>query len=408
MSRATRRRSATRALTRSPWFAVALVAAACSRPTPGAPPPPEVSVITVEPSTVPANFEYVGQAAASKSVEVRAQVSGVIIARPYVEGTDVPKGALLFRIDPTQYQAAYQSAQAQLADARARLANAERNLARLQPLLSEHAVAQKDVDDAQTERDQAQAAVENAQGAVERTGKDLDNTYVRAQIAGRVGRAEMVLGALVKGPTDLLTTVEQIDPIYVYFNPSDQDVLEWRQGIAAKQLDIPHGVLDVRATLSDGSVFPTVGKLDFVDLAVQPGTGTLQLRAEFRNHQHTLLPGQFVRIGLLGITRQGVITVPQRSIQQGLDGAYVYVVDSTNGVHQRPVVGSAWHGQQWIIEKGLAPGERVVVDGVQKIMPGVPVRPVAYVPTAADTAAESTRDTVRFAPPGVPLQISHP
>jgi membrane fusion protein (multidrug efflux system) len=218
----------------------------------------------------------------------------------------------------------------------------------------------------------------------------------------------LVLGALVKGPTDLLTTVEQVDPIYVYFNPSDQDVLEWRQGIAAKQLDIPRGVLDVRATLSDGSVFSTIGKLNFVDLAVQQGTGTLQLRAEFRNPQHTLLPGQFVRIGLLGITRQGVIVVPQRSVQQGLDGAYVYVVDSTNGVHQRPIVGSAWNGQQWIVEKGLAAGERVIVDGTQQLMPGVPVRPVAYVPPPSDSATEATRDTVRFAPPGVPLQISHP
>jgi membrane fusion protein (multidrug efflux system) len=390
------------------WFFVALVSLGCAKAKPQAPQPPEVSVVTVQPTTVPAHFEYVGQAEASKSVEVRAQVSGVIVARPYIEGTDVPKGALLFRIDPTQYEAAYQSALAQLEDARARLANGERNFARLEPLLSEHAVAQKDVDDAQTERDQARAAVQSAQGAADRAKKDLDNTYVRAEIAGRAGRAQLVLGALVKGPTDLLTTVEQVDPIYVYFNPSDQDVLEWRQGIAAKQLEIPRGVLDVRATLSDGSVFSTIGKLNFVDLAVQQGTGTLQLRAEFRNPQHTLLPGQFVRIGLLGITRQGVIVVPQRSVQQGLDGAYVYVVDSTNGVHQRPIVGSAWNGQQWIVEKGLAAGERVIVDGTQQLMPGVPVRPVAYVPPPSDSATEATRDTVRFAPPGVPLQISHP
>lgn len=406
MSRALRLQPVRWLVSRS-WLTVAIASAACARPEPAAPPPPTVSVITVHPSTIPANFEYVGQASASKSVEVRAQVSGIIISRPYVEGTDVPKGALLFRIDPTQYRAAYQSAKAELANARAGLGNAERNLARLQPLLSEHAVAQQDVDNAQTAREQAEAAVENAQGLVDRTAQDLENTYVRAQIAGRVGRAEMVLGALDKGPTDLLTTVEQIDPIYVYFNPSDQDVLEWRQGIAAKQLDIPHGVLDVRATLSDGSVFSTIGKLNFVDLAVQPGTGTLQLRAEFRNPHHTLLPGQFVRIHLLGITRQGVITVPQRAVQQGLTGSFVYVVDSTNGVQQRPIVASAWNSQQWIVEKGLEAGEQVVVDGVQKIRPGISVRPVAYVPTPADTASESTRDTVRFAPPGVPLQISH-
>src|SRR6266568_3184916 len=183
------------------------VAAARSR-TPAAPPPPppppEVSVVTVAPETVAARYEYVGQAEASRSVEVRSQVTGVIVARPYAEGTDVAKGALLFRIDPTTYEAAYRSAQA-------RLANAQRTLARLKPLLAARAVAQKDVDDAQAAFDQAK--------------KDYDDTFVRAEIAGRAGRALMELGARITGPGDLLTTVEQVDPIYVNFSPSDQDVL---------------------------------------------------------------------------------------------------------------------------------------------------------------------------------------
>lgn len=383
-----------------------LVAVGCAKGKPPTMPPPEVSVLTVKPESVPAHYEYVGQAEASKSVEVRAQVSGVIVSRPYVEGTDVPKGAVLFRIDPTPYEAALQSAQAQLTDARARLANADRNLARLRPLLADHAIAQKDFDDAQTEDDQAHAAVDNATGAVTRARKDYDNTFVRAEIGGRVGRAQMVLGALVKGPTDLLTTVDQLDPVYVYFNPSDQDVLGWRRGVADKTLTMPHGALDVQAILSDGSVFADTGKLNFVDLAVQQQTSTMQLRAEFANPQHTLLPGQFVRVSLLGITRHGVMLVPQRAVQQGLAGSFVYVVDSANNVSPHNVVASNWDGRQWIIEQGLAAGDRVVVDGVQHIIPGVPVRPVAYAPPP-DTMHD-TGPAIRIAPPGLPLRTSHP
>src|SRR5438552_8555060 len=223
---------------------------------PVAPPPAEVSVLTVAPETVAARYEYVGQAEASRSVEVRSQVTGVIVARPYAEGTDVAKGTLLFRIDPTTYEAAYRSAQA-------RLANAERNLARLKSLLASRAVAQKDADDAQTAFDQAQAAVDQ-------TKKDYDDTSVRAEIAGRVGRARLELGARVTGPADLLTTVEQVDPVYVNFSPSDQDVLRWRRDIATRRLLVPSRVLAVQVTLADGSIFPGTGQLNFVDLALQP------------------------------------------------------------------------------------------------------------------------------------------
>src|SRR2546422_300086 len=220
------------------WNAIVAVAllpigaaAACRRPSAAsaAPPLPEVSVLTVAPETVTARYEYVGQAAASRSVEVRSQVTGVIVARPYAEGTDVAKGTLLFRIDPTTYEAAYRSAQA-------RLANADRTLARLKPLLAARAVAQKDVDDAQQAFDQAQAAVDQ-------TKKDYEDTFVRAEISGRAGRAQLELGARVTGSGDLLTTVERVDPIYVNFSPSDQDVLSWRREVEAGRLGMPQGPL---------------------------------------------------------------------------------------------------------------------------------------------------------------------
>src|SRR5437660_1411342 len=218
----------TRSIKPVAWVLIAvgvlvLTAAAAFRrapSAPAAPPPSEVSVVTVVPETVAARYEYVGQAEASRSVEVRSQVTGVVVARPYAEGTDVAKGTLLFRIDPTTYEAAYRSAQA-------RLENAQRNLARLKSLLASRAVAQKDADDAQTAFDQAQAAVDQ-------TKKDYDDTSVRAEIAGRVGRARLELGARVTGPGDLLTTVEQVDPIYLNFSPSDQDILRCR-GVAHRR-----------------------------------------------------------------------------------------------------------------------------------------------------------------------------
>src|SRR5436309_226395 len=343
---------------------------------PVAPPPPEVSVLTVAPQTVPARYEYVGQAAASLSVEVRSQVTGVIVERPYAEGTDVAKGALLFRIDPRTYEAAYRSAQAQLA-------NAERNLARLKALLGARAVAQKDVDDAQQAFDQAQAAVDQ-------TKKDYDDTFVRAEISGRAGRTQLELGARVTGPGDLLTTVERVDPIYVNFSPSDQDVLRWRRDVKDGRLVMPKGPFAVQVTLADGSVYPGTGKLNFTDLALQPATGTQELRAELENPQHLLLPGQFVRVRLLGLTHPGAILVPQRAVQQGLGGSFVHVLDAGDKVATRPVIATAWDGGSWPIAQGLAAGDRVVVDGLQQVAPGSPVRAVAYQPAADSGAARST------------------
>src|SRR2546427_513563 len=355
-----------------------------------APPPPEVSVLTVAPQTVPARYEYVGQAAASLSVEVRSQVTGVIVERPYAEGTDVAKGTLLFRIDPTMYEAAYRSAQA-------RLANAERNLARLNSLLGARAVAQKDVDDAQQAFDQAKAAADQ-------TKKDYEDTFVRAEISGRAGRSQLELGARVTGPGDLLTTVERVDPIDVNFSPSDQDVLRWRRDIATRRLLVPARVLAVQVTLEDGSIFPGTGQLNFVDLALQRMTGTLSLRAEFRNPQHVMLPGQFVRIRLLGLKRPGAILVPQRAVQRSLRGAFVYVLGDSNTVVARDVVATSWDRGAWLIEQGLQAGDRVVVDGVQQVATGQPAKPVAYQP-AADTSAVGADDSAVIAAPSAPPRI---
>lgn len=364
-------------------------------------PPQAVTVLTVAPRTVPAHFRYEGVAEASKHIEIRSQLNGIIVARPFTEGTDVRKGTLLYKIDPTNYEAAYRNALGQLQDAKAREANATRNLARLTPLLAEHAVAQKDVDDAQQAAQQGEADVAAAQGAVDRAKKDLTDTDVRAEVDGRVGLANFVLGGRVTGPTDLLTTLDQVDPIYVRFNPPDQDILQWRREVAAKRLVLPSGRLRVRVTLSDGTVPPQVGTLTFADITIQSQTGTETLRATFPNGNHLLLPGQFVKVEFLDLKRDSAILVPQRAVQQGLTGAYVYVVGDSNKVGIRAVQASSWVGSQWLIDNGLAIGDKVIVDGTQKIFPGGTINPIAY--NAASDTTVRTVDEDLPAAPAVPL-----
>ncbi len=294
-----------------------------------------------------------------------------------------------------------------MAENQANLANAERTLTRYQALRQDNAVAQQDLDNAQATYDQYRAAAKAGEAQVAAARKSYDDTYVRAEIAGRAGRALFELGAVTSGPTDQLTTVDQVDPIYVYFNPSDQDVLQWRRDIAAKRLVLPQGVLDVQAILADGSVFSQTGKLNFISVALDTATSALQLRAEFPNPQHTLLPGQFVRVRLLGLKRNDAILVPQRAVQQDLNGPYVYTLSDSNKVGIRPVSGSLWQGTQWIIENGLHPGDKVIVDGTQKIGPDAPVRAVAYDPKSDSTLARAD-STISAAPSAAPPILSSP
>ena len=365
-----------------------VLSAACGGSEAAQLPPPNVTIVTTAATDIPASIELIGQGAASKFIEVRSQLNGVIIERPYREGSDVTAGTLLFRLDPTIYEATYRSAKAAAENAQARLDNAQRTLKRLTPLLAEGAVSQKDVDDATTELQQAQAAYAEAQANADRAEKDFNDTNIRAEIPGRVGRAELPLGARVTGPADVLTDLQQIDPIYVYFSPSDLELLRLRREQAEGRLVFPsRGKLQVEVRLSDGTALPYKGQLDFADLSLNARTGTQQFRAEFRNPQHILLPGQFVRVRILGVTRKGAILVPQRAVLQGLAGAYVYVVTEGDTARARTVTASTWEGSGWVIESGLNAGERVVVDGTQKVIAGQPVR---IAPLADSTAADTT------------------
>ena len=364
-------------------------------------PPTEVTVVTATPQSIPAHFRYQGLARASKHIIVRAQVAGVVIARPFVEGTDVVKGTLLYQIDTTQYAAALRNAAGSLEDAQSKQVSADINLKRVRPLLAERAVAQSTLDSAEQVYRQAEAEVASAQAAVDQARKSYTDCFVRAEVPGRVGIAYLVLGSRVTGSSVSLTTLDQVDPLYVEFNPSDQDILAWRREIAAKRLTFPSGTLQVRAYLADGSVVQQPGTLNFADISIQSQTGTQTLRATFKNPGHILQPGAFVKVELLDLKRDGAILVPQRSVQQGLTGSYVYVVGDSNTIGIRPVQASSWYGSQWVLDDGIKAGDKVVVDGTQKIYPGAKVNPVAY-KAAADAATGTVGQDVP-ASPAIPL-----
>lgn len=368
-------------------LAAVLAISACRNEAPPPPPPtPEVSVVTVTPRRVADQVELAGEVNAYRTVQVRAEVSGVIIERPFREGSQVKPSDVLYRIDPTTYDADYRSAQAQAADAEAQLANAETNAGRLRPLLANNAVSRQEVDNAEATAKQARAAVDAARAAVDRARKNLNETVVRAEIAGRVGRAMLDVGTRVTGPGDVLTTLDVLDPIYVSFRPSAQQQLVWRRNPETRRALAPGGSARVEVSFADGTTFPTNGRIYYVDPVVDPATGTQEYRATFPNPDHILLPGQFVRVQLLGLVRDSALVVPQRAVQQQLGRLSVYVVGKGDTVSAREVKGAGWAGEGWLIESGLEPGDRVVVDGIQKIGPGLVVRPVAL----ADSSASDT------------------
>ena len=360
--------------------ALAGAAAACGKGRAGGFggfPPTEVSIVTVRATAVPETFEFPGQVQAYRRVEVRSRVEGVIEARPFVEGQIVTPGQVLYRLDSVRYDAAYRAAQA-------RLENAKETFDRVQPLLAQRAVAQQDVDNARSQYTAAQAAVDAAK-------KDLDDTKVKAEIEGRVGRTMMEVGARVTGSGDLLTTIDQLDPVYVSFQPSSQQLMDWRESARSRALIEAGSSLQVRVVLPDGSLLPRIGRLDFVAPSLDPATGTEEFRAVFPNADRLLMPGQFVQVRLVGFARENALAVPQRAVQTGLGRQYVYVVGPGDTVATRDVQAGPWAGDLWIIDRGLVPGDRVVVDGVQKIAPGRPVKPVPLADSAAAAPAGARR-----------------
>ncbi|HWA16664.1 MAG TPA: efflux RND transporter periplasmic adaptor subunit, partial [Gemmatimonadales bacterium] len=271
-------------------------------------------------------------------------------------------------------------------EAEARLANAKADLERFKPLLADNAISKQDYDRAETAVKSAEAQAIDARSAVDAANKTLRDAVVRAEITGRVGRAHLEAGARVRGADDVLTTIDVLDPVYVTFQPSIQQLLAWRKDPKAAAKLVPGGSVTFEAVLPDGSVAPTTGKLDFIDPVVDPATGTQQFRARFSNRESLLLPGQFVRLRLKGLQRENAITIPQRAIMTAMGRQSVYVVIAGDSVRAKDVVTTAMTNGQALVESGLEAGERVIVDGIQKTGPGAVVKPVAL----ADSAAAPT------------------
>jgi membrane fusion protein (multidrug efflux system) len=349
-------------------------------------PPAEVVVVAVEPQTVPVTYEYVAQTAGSREVEVRARVTGILLKRLYREGEPVKAGQPLFQIDPAPFQAAMNRAEADLASAEARLAWQTRTAARLAPLHNARAVSQKEYDDAVSAREIAAADVKAARARVTEARLNLGYTKVEAPITGIAGRALRSEGNLVSGPEVLLTSVTQVDPIYVNFGIPGSDQLRLRHELAAGRLELPKdGRFDIKVTLADGSTYSRSGKLEFTDVRLSTQTGTSDARAELPNPDGALRPGQFVRVQLSGATRPNAVLLPQRAVLEGPKGKFAYVVNAENKIEARPLEVGEWSGDDWVVNGGLKAGDRVVVDGVMKIGPGAPVK-VAEPATSAQPA----------------------
>lgn len=338
-------------------------------------PPPEVSVVTVAPRALEQTFEYVGQTAGSREVEVRARVTGILVSRNFTEGASVKQGQSLYTIDPAPFQAAANRAAADVAAAQARLEQAKRNAARLKPLFAEKAVSQKDYDDAMSAEAIGEADLKAAQARLTEARLNLAYTKVEAPASGITGRSMRQEGSLVSGPDVLLTTITRIEPIWVNFGIPDREQQAIQGDVQAGRLVLPKGnAFSVALRRADGSTYPHTGRVNFADVRLSAATGTREMRAELPNPGGVLRPGEFVRVILKGAVRPDAITVPQRAVLEGPQGKFVYVVNEKSMVEARPVEAGEWAGEQWIITKGLNAGERVVTDGVMKLGPGAPVR----------------------------------
>ncbi len=329
-----------------------------------APPPVEVDVITVAADSVVLTQDLPGRLQAYRTAQVRARVEGVVEKRLFVEGSDVKAGDKLFLIDARSYTTANESA-------RADVEVAQRNLDRYKPLLAAHVVSQQAYD-------LVEAKLKQTQAVFSKTQIDLENAHVPAPISGHIGRAQITEGALVgRGEATLMATIEQLDPIYANFTQSGADVLRLQQAIKSGRLKRA-GSDKVELMLEDGSVYALPGRLLFSDLAVDPGTGSVSIRAQFPNPKHELLPGMFARIRFPEASADHSIKVPQRAVQGGPQGQFVTVVDAESKAAVRPVKTGGMAGADFVISEGLKAGEQVIVNGLQKARPGAVVKPVPW------------------------------
>lgn len=366
--------------------------AACSDDAPqgAAAGPVEVGVVTVASEPLTLHRELPGRSAPYRVAEVRARVDGIVLERLFEEGSEVEAGQVLYRIDPLPYQAALDSAKAQLARAEAHVESTRLLAERTADLLEDNAVSRQEHDNAQAAHKAALAEVAAARAAVRSAEINLGYTRVRAPIAGRIGRAEVTEGAFVRqAEATLMARVQQLDPIYVDLTQSSAEVLRLQRQLEAGELVRSGDGAKARLLLEDGRVYEEEGTLQFSDVTVNPSTASLTLRALFPNPKRELLPGMFVRAQLEEGTREGAILVPQMAVRRDAQGnASVLVVGADGTLEQRPVQVPRAVGNRWLVTDGLAPGEQVVVEGLQKVRPGASV---TAVPASTGESAHAAR-----------------
>ncbi len=366
--------------------AVLLLLAGCEKPAvESARAPIAVTVMTVKPRDTPVQFDFTAQTQSSREVEIRARVDGFLDKRVYVEGDMVTAGQTLFLMDPKPFEAALKSAKGQLAQQQARWTVTRANLARVRPLVAANAISKKDLDDAIGNEQEAAAAVISAQGQVTTAELNLGYTTIKSPLAGLSSFAEQQDGSyLTAGPGGLLTRVYQLDPMWVNFSISENELLAYRDQIAKGQLRFPDKQnFDVQLLLADGTVYPVVGHISFANPAFSTQTGTFLVRASFPNPNGALRPGQFVRARVSGAVRENAVLVPQRAVLQGSKSHFVWVVDKDGKAQQRVVEVGSWLGDDWFITDGLKAGERVIVDGAIRVAPNAQLKVSDYMPTPA-------------------------
>ena len=386
---------------RAAWLPVAaslaLALAACDKKVAGAAPsmpPPEVAVVTVEPTTLRQWDEFTGRIAATDSVDVRPRVSGYIQRIAFKEGDEVKAGDLLVVIDQRPYRAALETASAQLERARAVAQLAQTEQKRTQQLVEKNAIAPAELDTRSAGLNQANADVHAAEAAVETARLNLSFTEVRAPIAGRVSRAALTVGNLAQADQSVLTSMVSIDPVYVYFQPDEPTYLRYaalvRNGTRARSGNT------VRLGLANEQGYPHQGVVNFIDNQVAPGTGTINARAVVPNADRAFTPGLFARVKLEGSGDFSAIQIDDKAVLTDQDRKYVYVVGAENTATRKDiVVGSLIDGKR-VVKAGLAPGDKVIVNGVQKVFaPGMPVKPVPLVASADTPTTPSSSAAAR-------------
>ncbi len=343
----------------------------------------------------PVTFEFTAQTQSSREVEIRARVDGFLDKRTYTEGQQVHAGQTLFLMDAKPFQAVLQTAKGQLAQQQARLAVSQANLARVIPLAKVNALSAKDRDDAIGSEKEAQASVIAAQGQMQTAELNLSYTTIKSPLTGLSSFARQQDGSYVTAAaTGLLTYVYQLDPMWVNFSISENELLRYRDEIAKGQLRFPpNSEFEVTLVLADGTEFPNHGTINFANPAFSTETGTFLVRASFENSTGSLRPGQFVRARIAGAVRPKAILVPQRSVLQGARSHFVWVVDNQSKAHQRVVETGEWHDDDWFITQGLQPGERIVVDGAIRVAADTPLKISDAAPAQAVSDAVGQRNS---------------